>query len=43
VALQARQQAAQLVDDGGAVSACHGNGRGGHGYTVRTNFSDSRS
>jgi len=39
-ALQARQQAAQRVDDRGAVSACEGQRRGGHGYAVRTNSSD---
>ncbi len=43
VAFQARQQAAQLVDDVGAVSAHGGKRRGGHGYAVRTNFSDPRS
>ena len=40
VALQARQQAPQLVDDGGPVSSCEGKRRGGHGYAVRTKFSD---
>ena len=42
-ALHARQQAAQLLDDGGAVSTGDGKRRGGHGYAVRTNLSDSRS
>jgi hypothetical protein len=36
VALQARQQAAQLVDGCGTVSSCQGKRRGGHGYAVRT-------
>jgi len=42
VALQARQQAPQLVDDGGAVSSCEGKRREGHGYAVRDQFSDLR-
>jgi hypothetical protein len=35
-ALHARQQAAQLIDDCGAVSTRDGKRRGGHGYAVRT-------
>ena len=41
-ALHARQQAAQFIDDCGAVSTCDGKRRGGHGYAVRTNVSDLR-
>src|SRR4029077_18733060 len=41
-ALQARQQAAQLVDDCGAVSTCEGKRGGGHDTQVRTNSSDRR-